>query len=329
MKTPKLLLPLEYVKQATKQINKATDHVSFLCLMVTDDEATDALIDALSAAAQRGVDVRVAADVFTYGELGGHFIPLKYYSRTGRAVTRMSRELTQNGVKFTWLGRLSTLPFTGRTHSKCLVVDDTVYSFGGVNLYDVSLSYTDYMFECHDSQLAMELRNEISRLIEADGKDFSYRSHSFSYGNEGTVLIDGGFQADSIIYRRAIALARESKEVLFVSQYCPAGKLSRAIKKVNRSRLYFNKPSNASFWNKLIISTGILFSSHRTRYRHKKYLHAKFIIFTLQSGEKVAITGSHNFMPASVIFGTKEIALETRDTKIIAQLEAFFEEYVK
>lgn len=329
MKTPKLLLPFEYVEKATKQINKATHHVSFLCMMVTDDEATDKLIDALSAAAQRGVDVRVAADVFTYGELGGHFIPLKYYSRTGRAVTRMSRELTKNGVKFTWLGRLSTLPFTGRTHSKCLVVDDTVYSFGGVNLYDVSLSYTDYMFECRDAELAKKLRDEIARLIEADGENFSYRSHSFSYSTEGTVLIDGGFQADSIIYRRAIALARESKELLFVSQYCPAGRLSRAIKKVKKSRLYFNKPSNASFWNKLIISTGILFSSLRTQYRRKNYLHAKFIIFTLNSGEKVAITGSHNFMPATVLFGTKEIALETRDKKVIAQLEAFFDEYVK
>jgi hypothetical protein len=33
-------------------------------------------------------------------------------------------------------------------------------------------------------------------------------------------------------------------------------------------------------------------------------------------------------MPGSVVFGTKEIALETRDKKIIRQLEAFFAERV-
>lgn len=323
MKTPKLLLPLDYVEIATKRIDQATEHVSFLCMMVTDDKATDDLIDALAAAAKRGVDVQVAADVFTYGELGGHFIPLKYYSKTGRKVTKMARELIDSGVKFTWLGRLSTLPMTGRTHTKCLVVDDTVYSFGGVNLYDVSLGYTDFMFECVDQQLAMELRDETTRLIQADKKNFSYRSHEFTFGKHNKVLIDGGFQADSIIYRRAVALSKEAKEILFVSQYCPSGKLQRTMSK-KKTRLYFNPPSNASFWNGVIIRTGMLLSGEKTSYKRKNYLHAKFMIFTMEDGSKVALTGSHNFVPGTVIFGTKEMALETRDKKIIAQLENFF-----
>ena len=50
MNTPKLLSPLEYVETATAHINRAKEHVSFLCMMVTDDTATDELIDALAAA---------------------------------------------------------------------------------------------------------------------------------------------------------------------------------------------------------------------------------------------------------------------------------------
>lgn len=328
MNTPKLLTPLEYIEIATAHINRAQEHVSFLCMMVTDDHATDELIDALAAAARRGVTVEVAADTFTYGEIGGHFVPLKYYTKKTRSITTMSKELTKAGVKFTWLGRFSTLPFTGRTHSKCLVVDDTVYSFGGVNLYDESLSYTDYMFQYKDPLLALELRDEIKRLIRADGSNFAYRSHEFSIGKVGTVLIDGGFQGDSIIYRRAVQLARQSKKVLFVSQYCPAGRLSKALKQTETS-LYFNPPQRASFWNKVIIRSNMLFSGHKSMYTRKNYLHAKFMIFTMENGEKIAITGSHNFVPGGVIFGTREMALETRDKKVIKQLEAFFKEKVK
>lgn len=328
MSSPKLLSPLAYVETATEHINRAKEHVSFLCMMVTDDNATDELIDALAAAARRGVDVQVAADTFTYGEIGGHFVPLKYYTKRARLITTMSKELIKSGVKFTWLGRFSALPFTGRTHSKCLIVDDTIYSFGGVNLYDESLSYTDYMFSYKDPLLSLELRDEIRRLIKADGSNFSYRSHEFSIGKVGTVLLDGGFQGDSIIYRRAVQLAREASEVLFVSQYCPGGRLSRALKNTS-SALYFNPPHNASFWNKLIIANNMFFSGHRTQYKRDKYLHAKFMIFTMEDGSKVAITGSHNFVPAGVLFGTREIALETRDKKIIKQLETFFKNNIE
>ncbi len=328
MSTPKLLLPQDYVKTATAHINRATRHVSFLCMMVTDDEATDDLIDALVAAAQRGVSVQVAIDTFTYGELGGHFIPLKYYTKQSRSTTKMAKELSKAGVHFTWLGRFSTLPFTGRTHSKCLIVDDTVYSFGGVNLYDESLSYTDYMFRFTNEALAVELRAEIQKLIRADGGNYAYRSRKLWTHGQNTVLLDGGFQGDSIIYRRAIQLAREAEHVLFVSQYCPAGKLSRALKKTS-SELYFNTPSKASFWNKGIIALNMFLSRQRTEYTRDNYLHAKFMIFTMKDGSKIAITGSHNFVPGSVIFGTREIALETTDPRIITQLETFFATHVQ
>lgn len=327
MSRPKLLLPPAYVEQATKHINTATNYVSFLCMMVTDDTATDKLIDALVAAAKRGVDVRVAADTFTYGELGGHFIPLKYYTKKSRSTTKMARELTRAGAKFTWLGRFSTLPFTGRTHSKCLIVDDTVYSFGGVNLYDESIGYIDYMFNYDDKELAAGLREQIDRLIVADRSNFAYRSHTFE-SSIGTVLVDGGFQGDSVIYRRAVQLAREAKEVLFVSQYCPAGRLNRALKDTN-SRIYFNMPRNASFWNRIIIRLNMALSGQKTLYKKHRYLHAKFMVFTMPDGKKIAITGSHNFVPGGVIFGTRELALETSEPSIIRQLEKFSKDHIQ
>lgn len=327
MPSPKLLISADYIVEATKAITAAKHRVLFMSLMFTDDDTTDEFVDALEAAAERGVNVQIAADTFTYGELGGHFVPSKFFTEKSRATTKVVRELTSKGITFNWLGRFSVTPMTGRTHIKCLVVDDTVFSFGGVNLYGKDIvGNSDYMFMSKDARLADDLTHEFNQITKADNGHYAYRSHKFSFG-KNTVLTDGGFQGDSIIYRRACELAKEAKEVLLVSQYCPTGKLSRILKQTD-SRLYFNPPELAGTLNRMVISVGMFFSRHKTLYTRDKYLHAKFIIFTMPDGHKVAISGSHNFVYGGVLLGTREIALETADPKIIKQLERFFKDYV-
>jgi len=329
MSSPKLLLPPEYVKKATQRIKKAKDEVTLICMMITEDPGTDQVINALCEAAQRGVTVRVAADVFTYGEFGGHFVPLKYYTKKSRTTTHMAKKLAAAGVKFTWLGRFSLLPFTGRTHTKALVVDDTIYSFGGVNLDDDSLSFTDYMFEYKNHKIAHQVRDSIKRLVAADDDNFAYRNHSYYYEGLGTILFDGGFQGNSLIYRRACQLSKEADEISFVSQYCPVGKLGRILRN-KKTKLYFNQPTNTNNKiNAFIIRTGMFLSGQKTLYTRSTYLHAKFMIFTMPNGEKIALTGSHNFLYAGVLLGTREIALETNNKKVIDQLEGFFKKHVK
>lgn len=325
---PKLLLPAEFLSQATESIQKAKDRVYFTSLMFTDDDVTDQFIAALAGAAKRGVHVEVAADLFTYGELGGHFVPFKFFTKESRATTSVVRRLTQSGVDFKWLGRFSTTPVNGRTHIKCLIVDDVVYSFGGVNLYGQDIKNNiDYMFRCDDARLSDDLVHEFRQITKADNGHYAYRSHRFSFDNH-TVLTDGGFQGDSIIYRRACELTRRADHVLFVSQYCPTGKLSRLLKQTS-SDLYFNRPELAGYLNKLVISVGMFFSNHATLYKRDRYLHAKFIIFTMKDGRKIALSGSHNYVYGGVLLGTREIALETEDPKIIRQLESFFKTHVK
>ena len=76
----KLLLPPDYVKQAAADIRKATKRVFLVSLVIADHPATHELISELEAAARRGVPVTVAADIFTYGEISGSFLPLRYNS---------------------------------------------------------------------------------------------------------------------------------------------------------------------------------------------------------------------------------------------------------
>jgi cardiolipin synthase len=45
----------------------------------------------------------------------------------------------------------------------------------------------------------------------------------------------------------------------------------------------------------------------------------------MEDGRRVAISGSHNFAYTGVLLGTREIAIETDDERIISQLERFIE----
>ena len=324
---PKLILPQQYVKDATEQIRKAKKRVALLTMVLIHDTATDDLLDALCDAAERGVEVSVAGDSFTYTEFQGSYIPTTYRSKRVRDAMGLQKRLRAAGAEFHWLGRLSLVAFSGRTHIKWCVIDDTVYSFGGVNINEESFLNTDYMFTVKNEALASRIIAEQERIIQADRSGHAYRSHRFG-DDDNMVLIDGGFFGDSIIYRRACYWAERAEHVTLVSQYCPTGKLGRILKNVD-SDLYFNHWTNAGLLNRFVIRVGMLTSKHSTSYHRRSYLHAKFIIFTLPDGKKVAITGSHNFVSGGVFLGTREVALETTNKKIIIQLERFFKEHVK
>jgi len=315
------MLPSAYVTDAAKHIRQAKNRVSLLSMVVADDSSTDDLIDALAEAAERGVTVEVAADVFTYGVLGGFVWPTRYRSKQSRTTNKMSKTLIKSGAKFTWLGRSHTTIYSGRTHIKWCVVDDTVYSFGGVNLYETGIENFDYMFKLQDAELADKLIDEYHRLARADAGGYAYRSHSFMHGAD-TILIDGGLFGDSIIYRRACKLTAEATKVTIVSQYCPSGRLSRLLKKTDSS-IYFNPPINAQALNRFVIRLGIFLTGHKTLYNGSRYLHAKFMLFDMPDGKRIALTGSHNFSNVGVMLGTREIALQTENPEVIAQLETF------
>lgn len=326
IKDPKLLLPTDYISDVTDRIRQAQSRVCLLSMVMAHDSSTNEIVDALCEAAERGVDVEIAADVFTYGELGGFFLPTRYRFKQSRKTTKMSNRFTESGVNFTWLGRSRTTIFSGRTHIKWCVVDDIVYSFGGVNLYKKGIKNNDYMFKIHDMALADKLIAEFNRLARADAGDYSFPSHALEHGDD-QILIDGGFFGDSIIYRHACQLTAQAEKVILVSQYCPTGKLSRLLKKSD-AKLYFNPNNRARGLSRLVIATSILFYRNQTAYRKKQYLHAKFMLFYMPGDSRVAITGSHNFVKGGVMLGTREIALQTKNPQVINQLEDFLNNYI-
>lgn len=316
-----------YIDDLTTAVDAAQRTVYITNLVITDDGATHDLIEALKRATHRGVKVAIAADIFTYSELGGAFSPFKRWHAASRAAAKMAKNFQKIGADFTWLGgNYKFNPFAGLTHIKWTIVDDIVYCFGGVNLYQFGIEHTDYMLKTKNPQLASTLKQQQKAIVSADNSPASYQGFCETF-DFGTVYIDSGKRGQSMIYDRVCELASQSKDILFVSQYCPSGKLVDLLRN-SSVRLYFNPPSIPHFPSNLLIWWQMRRTKLATLYKRHNYLHAKFIIFTLGSGEKVAITGSHNFDYDGVRLGTREVGLETKDPKIIAQLERFLQDYI-
>ncbi|MDN4471431.1 phospholipase D-like domain-containing protein [Demequina zhanjiangensis] len=324
---PTLLASEDYIADATHQIHAAKTRVLLTTLTIADDHRTDELIDALVWASRRGVRVSVAADVFTYADAAGTFLPTGYRNARWRASSRLASKLAREGVAFSWLGREKGLIWRGRTHTKFCVVDDVAYAFGGVNLDQQGVENTDFMLRIDDPRLADDLEGVYGRIQRMNLSERGHRSLEFRYGAD-RVLVDGGIPGDSIIYRRALEHARRAERVLLISQYCPTGELGRTVRERSHE-LWFNPPRNAGAANRMLIASSMLWTGYRTRYTQRRYLHAKAMVFFRASGARIAITGSHNFVAGGVKLGTREIALETRDAGTIDQILDFHARHVR
>jgi cardiolipin synthase A/B len=306
-------------------VKKADRHIYLMSLIFTDDYTTHALIEALITAKKRGVIVNVAVDSFTYSELGGYFSPFKRHANDSRIATINAKRLVTAGVSFTWLGKTHKLnPFSGVTHSKWSVVDDTIYTFGGVNLYRDGIESTDYMLRLTDPTIADYLIGQHKMIVTSTNQNYNGGTQKTSLG---TIYIDSGKPNQSLIYDRACTLAKTAAHITYVSQYCPTGPLTKFINQTDHE-LYFNQPQYAGFPTNVMVSWDKFLTGLTSSYRRKTYLHAKFIIFTQSDGSKIALTGSHNFSHKGVVFGTREIALETTDSTIILQLEKFNRQFI-
>lgn len=326
--TPQLLDAVSYVADLTARVSTAKRRVVVTSMIINDDPSTNALIIALMDAARRGVDVNVMFDTFTFREFGGYFNPLRRLKKRSREAIDTMKRLQVAGATVTLLGKNVVInPFAGVTHIKWSVVDSDCYAFGGVNLYHEGVhGATDYMIRTEDPALADDIVTQHTALQKNPYPIFKgYRGQS----SIGSWFVDSGIRHESLIYSRALALTKKAESVLYVSQYSPSGPLANILQQKKNVECYFNTPLNAPFPTSLMLWFDQKITGINSQYRHKKYLHAKFMIFTMPGGKKVALTGSHNFSFKGVVFGTREVALESDNPVIIEQIEDFFGEYIK
>lgn len=316
-----LLLPTEqYLDDIIQAIDNATERVCIMSLIFTNHQPLDLLVTALINAEHRGVDVSIACDLFfSYREFKKH--------SDNQTHTTFARNLRSNGIKIHWLGTKSGLTlFSHRTHSKWTVVDDVVYSFGGINLYPKGVTNADYMLKITSVDVADIIAARHKTTITDNNSARPSKNLSFSF-DDNTVHFDGGRLGKSVIYSRACELAEQAESVTIVSQYCPTGRLTKILK-TKPTRYFFNQWKNASSFHQPLIRWSMFIQNIKTEYTKNRYLHAKCIIYTMPNGKKVALTGSHNFVSGGGWMGTREIALETTNPSTISKIESYLSKTV-
>lgn len=313
-----------YYDALVAAVPKARKRIAINAMALQWGPRCEVLLPSLLSAAKKGVDIHIIGDLYT-----------KFYAQIPKLVRAqgpswqhiqdIAEQLRQAGIQVTYISKLSYNPYRNRCHTKITVIDNQVFSFGGVNFVDSAFDNHDYMLNIHDAAVADKLYKLVLKL-EQDRKE-PLEDRQEALDNTSTMLFDGGTPNKSIIYSTACDIVNTAKKVYYVSQCCPSGKLAELLV-AKDYECYFIRPSQAEppshldlIWDKF--KYGIT-----NRYKGPKYIHAKFILTEDDNGTKHVLSGSNNFSWRGVAYGTKEIALHSTDEKLWQQFYDFMEQEI-
>jgi cardiolipin synthase A/B len=311
-----------YVKALLKTIPQAKKRVVVAAMVMLSGEKTDQVFEVLKKAAQRGVSVRVLIDNYT------RFMGLLNKADKGRIRLKRTfttlEELSGLGARVYYFGRIGLIPYKGRCHLKISIVDDDVFSFGGINFNDEDFQRADYMLHTQSRTYADCLEELVKRV---GGAQPPLANGEVEIDETATILFDGGKPHDPGIYEKACELTAQALKVHYVSHMAPSSKLAHLLQETNAT-IYTSRPDQMPAPN----SWGQAYDLQKYRltnsYTRTTELHAKFILFELPGGRRALLSGSHNFSYRGVAFGTQEMALYSTDKALWGQLYKFLEKHV-
>lgn len=317
----------QYYQQLYSTIIAAQKSIYITSLDFIYDHKTKKLLDAIETACLRGVKVYLSADTLTFHELRHRsFGPIDVTHPSSKALRQYIQRIDVAGGAFFWLGSTHNWnPYKGRNHQKWSIIDDHVFTFGGINMYDAGLTNNDFMLYTHNKTLARLLRHEHEKIVT---NPYTYPGTKISIDSSTHCIIDSIQPKSSVIYDEACRLAQKAVRITYVSQFYPTGPLLTHLKNT-KTEFYINRPSQLENLAKYMVLFDRLRTGIKNHYTKDSYLHAKCIVFTMQDSTQYVITGSHNFSYAGVRFGTVEIALVSHDPAIVSQVKAYIDHSVR
>lgn len=309
MGTINLLTAAEYRNALVKQVPLAKHRIVVAAMAMTWDETTIPILKLLLEACQRGVAVHILYDRYSWLPFTFHkWLPSHKIRQQVGQLLAFAKEIELAGGIVSEVGKKWGInPFSHRMHAKISLIDDAIYSFGGVNFTADSFLYADYM--CHTQNLVMA--DQLAGHIEAISRSRSLPNSELLLNDNSVVLLDGGQPGSSIIYDRACELAGQAAQVVYVSQMAPSGRLAKALR--GKSTCYFNRVGQATGAGKLGLAIDTWRYGLTNHYKGSTYIHAKFMLFKMRDGSRILLSGSNNFSWRGVAYGTKEIALQSGD----------------
>lgn len=319
----RLITAVNYFDALLKDIPTAKKRIVINAMGILWGPQTEKLLPLLQNALERDVEVRIVGDIFS--KLEANLPRLHRGDGTPKwsHTLAVNTELRDRGAHITYVGRIGLNPFKGRCHSKITIIDDTVYTFGGINFTSGSFANHDYMLTATNPQLAERLY----LLVRDIEKDQRLMDINEPLEKAITLLFDGGTPDSSAIYDEACNLVAEAKKVYYVSQMCPSGRLAKLIT-ATENYCYFNRSSQAEPPLNMALPVDRLLHRISNRYKGKTYIHAKFILCEGKDGSRRLLSGSNNFSWRGIAYGTKEIAISSSDSMLWDSFYSYMQEEV-
>jgi phosphatidylserine/phosphatidylglycerophosphate/cardiolipin synthase-like enzyme len=306
----------DYLVQLQQRIPQAKRRVVVSAMIVRSGPQTRETLKSIIAAATRGVKVHVLGDSFTLHAASNSGLSPAEFKKVCQDTQELFAQIKQAGGTATWVGKIGLNPYKGRYHAKITVIDDEVYTFGGINFCDDRSASIDYMLRRTDATLA----DYLEQLVADNARNLPASDIELPLSNTMSLLFDAGLPGHSIIYERACELAKRAHTITYISQMCPSGALAKALNQT-KTTYFFNRPQQSGF---SVPALGQLVDAARghikNSYEGSAYVHAKLILYDMKDGTKALVSGSHNFSWRGVAFGTKEIALCSTDPGLWNQL---------
>lgn len=315
------------------------DRVILFSLWLKPEEpAVARVLEAANAAAQRGAEVWLVADAFTFLIKNGLTPGPAFYfgnlppvmPKAFEVIRDALKRLQQHGGRCAIINEPEwprhVMPFMGRSHVKFSIVNDHDF-VGGCNLAESD--FIDVMVGWKDKRTADKLQALTDQIIRQGSvvNALGGQDLQLPIDKKTTLLIDAGRPGRSLILDSALQMIDNAKKHLLITyQYYPqsltASHLRLAHEQGVELKIIYNHPAAhtmpINFW--LYVASWSVrqqspssFSTHRLPRGHN-YMHAKLI-----ASERGALVGSHNFMMSGVRLGTAEIAILSRSHRFAAR----------
>ncbi len=344
MKNFELQNPIKFTEDFLKEAKKAKKRIWIQTMFFQAGEKTKFFEEALINASRKGLDVQVVIDWSTKRSIGTkiHFYPLLPIRKQKRKELKLfSKEskqiferLEKSGAKVLFANKPglngSIIPFLRRNHSKIFIIDNAIW-IGGINLNDKAFDNIDFMIKFKNSKLLNAIEEKFPQVYSK-----SAQNYLIDLDNDYRLLFDNGKYNKSIIYNYALEmLDRAKKEIVFISQYVPDGPLLKKLvlkanERINvviitshKEHKVFTKFPYKPLYKRL--KSKIRYNPYIRVIHCSKKVHAKLLMVD----KKEVIFGSHNFFKPTVIAGTQEISIHSKDKKLVKTLNKFAETLYK
>lgn len=322
----------ECIRAMAAEVDAAVDYVHFEFYIVAIDETSRPLLDALFAAHERGVTVRILID--HVGSLGypGYSALVKRLDRSGIA--------WQRGLPLRpWLGEYQRPDL--RNHRKILVVDGKVAYTGSQNVIDRSYNKgrnirKGYQWKDLSVRCTGPVVDELNALFVSDWYSETNTILNIDYREIATAPDSGGMMAQVVPSGPGFELENNlrlfnhliynaNRQVVICSPYfVPDESLMHALITEAHSgvdvRIYVGAASDHGITQKAqesyydeLIDAGV----HIYQYHAPTVLHSKFLLID----DEVTIIGSSN-MDARSFAMNLEVSLFVVDKDFTAQMYA-------